>query len=62
MIYKASFYNDCSRAGLCTVLEFMVASPKLKPNKINDDEDKYKCSIELRLTKPQLVAGKKMSI
>jgi hypothetical protein len=40
------------------VLEFITSSPKPLPNKITDDEDKYKCSIEIRLPEPLLIAKK----
>jgi hypothetical protein len=39
-----------------------MSSPELKPNRITDDEDKNKSSIELRLTEPLLIANKKMRI
>ena len=33
----------CSqRTGLDAVLVFIMSSPELKPNRITDDEDKYK--------------------
>lgn len=44
------------------MLEFITCSPGLKPNKIPDDEDKNKSSIELSLPKLLLIANKKMSI
>ena len=44
------------------MLEFITSSPELKPNKIADDEDKNKSSIELRQPKPLLTANKKMKI
>jgi hypothetical protein len=50
------------RAGLAAVLEFIMSSPVLKPNKISDDEDKNKSLIELRLIEPLLIANKKMRI
>jgi hypothetical protein len=50
------------RAGLAAVLEFIMSSPELKPNKITYDEDKNKSRIELRLTEPLLIANKKMRI
>jgi len=37
-------------------------SPELKPNKITDDEDNNKSSIELRRLEPLLIANKKMSL
>jgi hypothetical protein len=40
----------------------MTSSLELKPNKITDDEDKNKSSIELRLTEPLLMANKKLMI
>lgn len=48
--------------GLAAVLEFIMSSPELKPNKISDDEDNNKRSIELRLTEPLLIADKKLKI
>jgi len=48
------------RTGLAAVLEFLMSSPELKPNKITDDEVKNKSSIELRLTEPMLIANRKM--
>jgi hypothetical protein len=30
----------CLRPGLAAVLEFIMSSPELKPNRITDDEDK----------------------
>ena len=44
------------------MLEFIMSSPELQPNKITDDEDKNKSSIELRLTELLLIANKKMRI
>jgi hypothetical protein len=44
------------------VLEFLTSSPELKPNRITDDEDKNKSSIELRLTELLLIANKKLRI
>ena len=44
--------NCVQRAGLAAVLEFITSSPELKTNRITDDEDKDKCSIELRLIEP----------
>jgi len=38
------------------VLEFITSSLELKPNKITDDEDKNKSSMEFRLTEPLLIA------
>jgi hypothetical protein len=46
--------------GLAPVLEFMKFRPELMPNKVTDDEDKNKSSIELRLTEQLLIANKKM--
>jgi hypothetical protein len=48
--------------GLAAVLEFIMSSLELKPNRITDDEVKNKSSIELRLTEPLLIANKKMRI
>ena len=45
--------------GLLLCWYFIIVSPELKPNKITDDEDKYNCPIELRLTEPLLIANKK---
>jgi hypothetical protein len=39
-----------------------MSSPELKPNKITDDEDKNKCSIEFGQPEPLLIANKKMRI
>jgi len=39
-----------------------MSSPELQPNRFTDDEDKNKCSIELRLTVLRPIANKKMSI
>jgi hypothetical protein len=33
------------RRGLAAVLDFIMSSPGLKPNKIDDDEDKNKSSM-----------------
>ena len=44
------------------MLEFIMSSPQLQPNKITDDEVKNKSSIELCLTEPMLIANKKMRV
>ena len=44
------------------MLEFIMSSPELQPNRITDDEVKNKSSTELRLTEPLLIANKKMRI
>jgi hypothetical protein len=36
-----------------------MSSPELKPNRITDDEDKNKSSIELSLTELLLIENKK---
>jgi len=41
---------------------FITSSPELKPNKITDDEDKNKSSIEFGQPEPLLIANKKMRI
>ena len=48
--------------GLLLCWNFIMSSPELKPNKINNDEVKNKSSIELRLTELLLIANKKMRI
>jgi hypothetical protein len=44
------------------VLEFITSSLELKPNKITDDEDKNKSTIELGQPGLLLIANKKMRI
>jgi len=39
-----------------------MSRPELKPNKITDDEDKNKSSIEFGQPEPLLIANKKMRI
>ena len=56
------FSGGTQRSGLAAVMEFIMSSPELKPNKITDDEVKNKSSIEFRLTEPLLIANKKMRI
>jgi hypothetical protein len=48
------------RASCC--VGFLFRLPKQKPNKIIDDQDKNKSSIELRLLKLLLILPKKMKI
>lgn len=44
------------------MLEFIMSSPELQPNKITDDEVRNKSSIELGLSELMLIANKKMKI
>ena len=53
-------YTCSQRLGLAAVLEFVMSSPEQKPNKITDDEDKNKSSIEFGQPEPLLIANKKM--
>jgi len=54
--------NGRQRSGLAAVLGYITSSLKLQPNKITDDEDKNKSSIEFGQPEPLLIANKKMSI
>ena len=55
--------NRCATGRACCCAGIHCSSsPELKPNKITDDEDKNKSSIELRLTELLLIANKKMRI
>jgi len=55
-------FSQSDGQGLLLCWNLYSSSPELKPNRITDDEDKNKSSIELRLTEPLLIANKKMRI
>ena len=60
LITSVSEKLAANEQGLLLCWYFIMSSPELKPNRINDDEVKNKSSIEFGQPEPLLIANKKM--